>query len=860
MTLSANEAGRAWELFKDSPLFARWPDAEGEIAYRLSVRQVAANQVLFKPGDPADYLYLIAEGEVLETLPGGRPPWYQNRLQAKQYFGQDALFSGRHATRAVATRPTQLYLMTAAEVRVALEKNPDLRENLLFEKRAGRLREIPLFEGLGNGDIAWLAFLVQEIKLPAKADVPLDKQPGLWVIDRGQVAVNGHAGFGRSGWRLSAGNFFLTPVPTVGTDTTASSASAQVNSSLFWLRDEDFRRLIASFPDMRTAAGNRLDIFAELKKTNQLSGKGIEDEHLRHLAQFCAWDFVPAGQNIATQGAVAYSFVLMLKGIARVDSLDVDGRLRPQSVLRAGAAFGRTSLLESKRRDATVRALSEGEGSSRMPGAEILTLDRRDLANAFADRPDLWKAGVWLIDDSRQSAEPNTYAWQQEGETVAWQGRKHLLWLIGPEVMILLVFLLLLAAVLSLLGFTPAGAIAGLVLLILIAAPIASLFGVNYRRNFYAITNRRVTLRRHRFPFFDEIIDAPLEQVQDVRVSAGLYGRIFDYGTVTVHTAAKEGALKFEHVPEPDEVKNRVMQERANVTAATRARDKELLRKGIIESLQASQPVPDPDANRALGEIAIPLPANRFQRMFGLKRRQKRAPNLLPGGGPRPRPGWLIALTKRLPKSWQFVLVGPPATAPKPPPNQYIVRKHPIILVQKAGKQILLLLLFAALLAGAGLVPLDGLGIERSSLLLGAAVPFVFVFFWVWYLYEDYRNDVYVLTDEKIVDIERKPLALSKVTEEFYLDRVQNVKAKQRGIWSTVFDYGDVTIQTAAADRGVTFPTVQHPQYVQRLISQKIDERKRKQEQRTLAQRQRELIEGLQMYDEMLGERNAGRI
>ena len=47
---------------------------------------------------------------------------------------------------------------------------------------------------------------------------------------------------------------------------------------------------------------------------------------------------------------------------------------------------------------------------------------------------------------------------------------------------------------------------------------------------------------------------------------------------------------------------------------------------------------------------------------------------------------------------------------------------------------------------------------------------------------------------------------------------------------------------------------------MQRLISQKIEERRRKQEQRTLAQRQRELIEGLQMYDEMLGERDAGRI
>jgi len=75
-----------------------------------------------------------------------------------------------------------------------------------------------------------------------------------------------------------------------------------------------------------------------------------------------------------------------------------------------------------------------------------------------------------------------------------------------------------------------------------------------------------------------------------------------------------------------------------------------------------------------------------------------------------------------------------------------------------------------------------------------------------------------------------------------------------------LLDYGDVLIQTAAADKGITFSTVAHPQQVQRLIFQKMDERRRRQEERALGQRQRELIEGLKMYDEMLEERNAGRI
>ena len=631
MALSLQEAGQAWELFKDSPLFAKWTDAQRDFAYRLTDQCVSAGEVLFEVGDAGEYLYLVADGEVLETLPEGRQSWYQNRLHPKQYFGQDALFTGRHATRAVAARDTHLYLMRATEVRLALEKNATLREELLFEKRAGRLREISLFECLSSGDIGWLALLVQEIRLPAKADVRLAERPGLWVIDRGQVAVEGRASFEIPGWRLSAGNFFLTPTPTVAPDTTALRASAYVNTGLFWLQEDHFRRLISAFPDVRTAAGNRLDIAAALRDASQLGGPGMSEEHFRHLAQYCAWDFVPAGQNISTQGAVGYSFVMLLRGAALVSSLDVDRKLRPQNLLRAGEAFGRTSLLESKRRDATVRAVSQNEGSSRMLGAEILTLDRRDVRIAFVDRPDLWKSGVWLYDHSKQIAEPrHRYAWQQEGEAVTWASREHWLWLAIPEATILSAFSFLLVLTLGLEGTTSAVGVGALLLFGLIVIPVALLLALNYYRDYYVITNRRVTRRDQRLLVWDEIVDAPLEMVQDVIVNSGLVGRIFDYGTVTIRTAAKVGAIRFVHVPAPDAVKNRVMQERAGVTAATRARDKEVLRKGIIESLQLSQPVPDPDASRALGQIRTPVRTNRFLQMLGLSRSEPPRANLDP--------------------------------------------------------------------------------------------------------------------------------------------------------------------------------------------------------------------------------------
>ncbi len=861
MALSPQEAGRAWQLFKDSPLFARWTDVESDFAYRLTSRFAKAGEVLFKPGTPGEFLYLIADGAVMETLAGGRSSWYQNRLGTKQYFGQDALFTGQHATRAFAIRDTHLYLMTGTEVRLALEKNPNLRENLLFEKRASRLREIPLFECLGGEEIAWLARLVEEINLPAKARVPLTEKPGLWVIDRGQVAVEGRAGFQIPAWRLSAGNFFLTPIPNVAPDTTASRATVFLQTNFFWLPADHFRRLISAFPDVRTTAGNRVDIATELQRSRLMAGPGMGEEEFRHLAQYCAWDFVPAGQNISTQGAMGYSFVMLLRGAAVVSSLDVDGKMRPQNVLYAGQAFGRTSLLESKRRDATVRAVSQGEGSTRMPGAEILTLDRRDVRHAFVDRPDLWKSGVWLYDHSKQAASPHRrYPWQQEGETVTWDAHQHWLWLAGPEAGMVLALILFSVLALGLAGITPALGIGTLILFGLIIVPLALLVAVNYYRDYYVITNRRVTRRDQRLLVWDEIVDAPLEMVQDVTVDTGLLGRIFGYGTVTIRTAAKVGAIRFVNVPEPEDVKNRVMQERAGVTAATRARDKEVLRKGIIESMQLSQPVPDPDESRALGQVQTPVRANRLQRLLGLKRSEQRSQPLLLPGSRRRKPDWLIRGTNWMPKNLQYVLIGPPAPASRPNSGQLIFRKHLVNFLQRAGPQLVALLVLLALLTAAVFVPLAGIGISSTSVYLAIGLLLVVTLLWTWYKFEDYRNDIYVLTDEKIIDIERKPLALSRVTQETNLDRLQNVTSQQKGLWANLLDYGDVLIQTAAADRGITFSTVKHPQQVRRLIFQKMDDRRRKLEERALSQRQRELIEGLKMYDEMLSERKAGRI
>jgi uncharacterized membrane protein YdbT with pleckstrin-like domain len=126
---------------------------------------------------------------------------------------------------------------------------------------------------------------------------------------------------------------------------------------------------------------------------------------------------------------------------------------------------------------------------------------------------------------------------------------------------------------------------------------------------------------------------------------------------------------------------------------------------------------------------------------------------------------------------------------------------------------------------------------------------------WLLWNYADYRNDVYVVTDDRIIDVEMKPLGLFAKRREGGLDRVQNVDLVQKGIWANLFNYGDVVISTAASDEGFTFIMVPKPKLVQSTVFQKLDAFRNRQEQKRAADRQRELIEGIEVYHRLLGQR-----
>ena len=87
---------------------------------------------------------------------------------------------------------------------------------------------------------------------------------------------------------------------------------------------------------------------------------------------------------------------------------------------------------------------------------------------------------------------------------------------------------------------------------------------------------------------------------------------------------------------------------------------------------------------------------------------------------------------------------------------------------------------------------------------------FVFIWIYSFLVWIDYYFDVWIITSERIVNIEQKGLFVRHVSE-LRFSRVQDVTCTVEGIIPTVLNFGDVYVQTAAEEERFVFRQVGDP-------------------------------------------------
>lgn len=835
----------AWEALENTPLVKTWPEFKNDYLPRLERIETVAGQQIMREGDPASAFYIVGVGTAQATLYRDGQPWFRWEMKPGDSFGQAALYLNQRQFEVRTSSPAVLYRLRPFDLRGAIERNAKLQEFLLHQELAGRLRRLPLLRTLEDAAILQIAPLVKETSVAVGEEIDLTQEGSLWAIEWGQVMVTGPAALGRPDWRLSAGNFFVVGGANVrlGQRCVAAGAVARYKSQLFHFSAGLFTALATVFPDVRALADRPLDIARYLDDVDLL--RGLSSEARQNLAQFCSWMFVPVGQNITTQGQPGYGLVILREGEAVIMAVDDRGRPRPRNYLRAPAAYGETSLLEGKEHDATARATSvaAGDGHPRLDGADVIVLDRRDLNVAFQEDPQRWADYIALMRRTPAVKQaPKQFDWLQEGEKVEWYGRSHWLWLVKPEAGVATALVaLLVAGRFASPGLRDELAVFTTIFTAFILLPIAVFIIYNYFDDYYVVTNRRVSRRDHLLLLYNARTESPLEMVQDVTYDADFWGRLFNYGDVNIRSAARVGSIRFAHVPHPDRVRSLIQLTRAEATAGVRGQQHEELRKAVMSGLRLALPIPP--LARALG----PSETGPGRRSWWARLRGERRPTVLPAmKGTLPGP--FVRLANRLPEGVRRVVIGDPAQELQLKEGEFLWRKHIIQLILQAGRPLVLFLVWLVL--GWVLFKTE-LGANQMALHLPWWFVLIFFGSWIVWEYADYRNDLYILREDRIIDIEATPLWLSIKRREGSLDRVQNVFARQEGIWQNLLNYGDVEIQTAAIDEGFNFLKVANPQLVQAIIFQKLDALRSRQAERQVRDRQREIVEGLNVYHEL---------
>ena len=102
--------------------------------------------------------------------------------------------------------------------------------------------------------------------------------------------------------------------------------------------------------------------------------------------------------------------------------------------------------------------------------------------------------------------------------------------------------------------------------------------------------------------------------------------------------------------------------------------------------------------------------------------------------------------------------------------------------------------------------------------ILFSVIYYGFVWIIIFTVWADYYLDVWIVTNERIIDIEQIGF-FNRVVSELDLKRIQDITSSVHGMIPTMFGFGHIHIQTAAEEGKFDLKSVPHPVTIRRRIT-----------------------------------------
>ena len=116
--------------------------------------------------------------------------------------------------------------------------------------------------------------------------------------------------------------------------------------------------------------------------------------------------------------------------------------------------------------------------------------------------------------------------------------------------------------------------------------------------------------------------------------------------------------------------------------------------------------------------------------------------------------------------------------------------------------------------------------ISYPLIILAASGYVLFIWLFGFFSFIDYYLDVWLITNERIIDIKQEGF-FSRTVAELKLFQIQDVTSELKGLSKFIFRYGDVYVQTAGEVQRFIFRQIPHPEEIRDIIIKLAEENKK---------------------------------
>jgi len=534
--------------------------------------------------------------------------------------------------------------------------------------------------------------------------------------------------------------------------------------------------------------------------------EGLTDKdgelELYHVAEIVTEATYKSEDQLFVQGERSDRLYLILEGGVRLTRVDREGVTRYLGDLTPGDTVGLTGLLVGDFHDATATALTD---------THVLLLEQESFTDLLDERPRLRRRMHVPSELKRRQVTPE-FDWLRPDELVIFSERRHWAQLarrIFPPLIVLAIMIPLLYFLLS--ATTWAAGILSIILVLVTLVILITMVWlyIDWRDDSFVLTTQRVVHFEQVWPVSEAFEESALENIQDIHeVQSGVAANILNFGDLILQTAGETVQIDLTGIANPAYLRELIFKEiernRAQEILRMRGAIREKLESRLLDKApppEEEKPSPEPEKPSSIKLLMGALKDYFFP------------------------PSWTISADNNTIYWRRFWLAG--------------FFRHLAIFVP------------LALLTIGGLIFLpntlqqdpDKLWMLIVWLILEGALFATLL----WFI-EDWRNDYFEVTPNRIIQVDRKPLLLQEKRRETTLDRIQNISFDIPDFMARFFKYGNVMLETAGTLGKFELKSVRYPDKIQAEISKRQREYSKHQQEIKAEQRQEEMLSWFATY------------